>query len=154
MLYTNHEEILEQLAGPFAGLTNPAGQALELPPRCSVELGVTFLEYDKGKRLKASFPVPEKYSNPAGVLQGGFFGAYFDNVFGPLSYLAAGKPTTTLDLAVNFVRPAPPGKEITIECLVEGRGFQTLHMTGRARDTRGKLLATATTNLYILRPPK
>ena len=150
-LVQSHAEILKLLKG---SISTPGSVNLQIPPRCADELQVSFLEYEKNKRLKATFPVPEKYNNPAGILQGGFLSAYFDNVFGPFSFLVAKNPTTTLDLSVHYVRAINSGETVTIEVFLEGKGLQTMHMTGKAYIKKEKLAATASTTLMILRPPR
>ena len=125
--------------------------SLRLPPLCAEEFKIHYTEYIRGKSLTAVFPVPEKYCNPADVLQGGVLCAYFDNVFGPFAFLEARAYATSLDLNTNYIRPVKPNEEIRIHAEIKGRGKDTLNIYGEALNKKNKLLATATSNMYIFK---
>lgn len=143
-----NEAILQELKNASEEIIVPKGK-VEIPPRCAYELGAEFLEYTYKKELKVKFPIPEKYANPAGVLQGGFLTAMFDNSFGPLSYLVAKKPTTSLDIITHYVRPVKIGSSIIIIVNVVSRSKATLYMTADAYDSKNRLLGSASTNMMI-----
>ncbi|MEM7182107.1 MAG: PaaI family thioesterase [Spirochaetota bacterium] len=144
-----NENILQELSKASAAIANPRGTAVEVPPKCAYELQAEFLEYQFKKSLKLKFPVPEKYANPAGVLQGGFLTAMFDNSFGPLSYLVAKKPTTSLDIITHYVRPIKVNHPLFITVQVVSRSKATMYMTGDAFDEKDRLLGSASTNMMI-----
>jgi uncharacterized protein (TIGR00369 family) len=130
-----------------------SGPALQVPPNCLLEMEGRLLDYEPGRMLQAAFPASPRYANPMGTIQGGFIAAAFDNVLGPLSYLAAGRPCTTSSLSVNFIRAIRPGDEIRITARVISRSRQTLHLRAEAVNRAGKLAAVALTNLAVVKNP-
>jgi len=123
---------------------------LELPPPCFHDMQGEFLRYSSRKAILVSFPVLAKQLNPIGVMQGGYIAAAFDNTLGPLSYLAAQKPAVTLDMTQTYLRAARLDEKLYCEAEVITRGLKTLYMTASLVDTRGKLVATAQTQILIL----
>ncbi len=123
----------------------------EIPPKVFLEMQGRFIEYEENKLLKVAFPLQEKFNNPGGVMQGGILTAAFDNVFGPLSLLAAKQPTTTLELNTTFIRPlAPQDHEVIIEGRIVEMTKSYQIMDGRAYKPNGKLAATSYTRIVIL----
>ena len=130
-----------------------AAPGLKVPPPAFKELSGEFVSYVRKKEMVCSFYVEPRFSNPMGVFQGGFLAAAFDNTFGPLCYLAAGKPTTTLELSVSYIRMVKENQRITVQAKVVARGNQHIYLEGEAFDEEGKLLAKSTTQVLILRIP-
>jgi acyl-coenzyme A thioesterase PaaI-like protein len=83
-------------------------------------------------------------------MQGGFITAAFDNVFGPLSYLAARGVCTSIDIHTQFVRGIGAGDTLTVTAIVVSRGTSTIYMTGEALNSAKKVVAIANTNLLIV----
>ena len=69
-------------------------------------------------------------------MQGGFITAAFINVLGPLSYLIAKKPSVTLELTTNYIRPIMVGDVIIIQAHLVGKGFAAMHMSAGIGITR------------------
>ncbi|TGL65751.1 hotdog fold thioesterase [Leptospira sarikeiensis] len=130
-----------------------AAPNLMVPPPAFKELSGEFVSYVRKKEMVCSFYIEPRFSNPMGVFQGGFLAAAFDNTFGPLCYLAAGKPTTTLELSVSYIRMVKENQRITVQAKVVARGNQHIYLEGEAFDEEGKLLAKSTTQVLILRLP-
>ncbi len=127
------------------------GAKTPFPPPCFTSMEGTFLDYVSRKSLKVSFPVTSDTLNPQANMQGGFITAAFDNVFGPLSYLAARGACTTLDIHTQFIRGIGEGDTLYITAEVIARGPSTLFMTAEATNSAGKCIATSSTNLLIVR---
>lgn len=122
----------------------------QLPPHCFTTMKVKFLDYESRTMLKVSVPVTEEMLNPLRVMQGGFITAAFDNAFGPLSYLAARNPCTTLDLHTDYIRSITIGDTLTITARVIYRSGTALHLSAEAANNKGKLIATCTANMMII----
>ena len=122
-----------------------------LPPNCFTFMKADYVDYESRMILKISFPVLPEYLNPMLGMQGGFIVAAFDNVFGPLSYLSARMPCTTLDLHSNYIRPILVRDTLVITAKVVSRGLSTLHMSGEAANAKGKLIATCSTHMMIMK---
>jgi uncharacterized protein (TIGR00369 family) len=126
---------------------------ITLPPPSFVDMNAEIIEYVKNKSITVIFPVRTNQTNPMGFMQGGYIAAAFDNAFGPLSYLVAKKPVTTIDMNVQYIRGVANNQTVTVKASIEARGHTTIHMIGEMKTDKGKLLATATTNLLILKIP-
>ncbi len=146
------KESLSILAAELEEFKKHAGANMPFPPECFTSMKGEFLEYHSRKSLKVSFPVLATSLNPQKKMQGGFLTAAFDNVFGPLSYLAARTPCITLDIHTQFFRGLEAGDTVTIDAEVKARGTNSIYMTAEAFNSAMKLVATSTTNLLIVRP--
>jgi uncharacterized protein (TIGR00369 family) len=137
---------LPRLEEEVGRLQEMLGSSAVFPPPCFVSMNGEFTEYESRSSLTVTFPVTENLLNPVGAMQGGFITAALDNVMGPLSYLAMRSPASTLDIHTQYVRAVPAGDTLTVTARVVSMGPATLVMSAEARNTRGKLVATATAN--------
>jgi acyl-coenzyme A thioesterase PaaI-like protein len=142
---------LHTLTSELEQFKEGAGRDMPFPPPCFTSMQGEFLEYESRKSLKVSFPVLSDSLNPQGKMQGGFLTAAFDNVFGPLSYLAARAPCITLDIHTQFFRGLEVGDIVTILAEIVARGTGSIFMKAEASNSAGKLVATSTTNLLIVK---
>ncbi len=142
---------LSILANELREFKEKVGSKTPFPPPCFTSMRGEFLDYESRKSLKVSFPVIMDSLNPQAKMQGGFITAAFDNVFGPLSYLAARGPCTTLDIHTQFIRSVDEGDKLVITARVVARGLNTIYMTADAVNSTTKLIATSSTNLLIVR---
>jgi uncharacterized protein (TIGR00369 family) len=149
-----HEQILEQTIELIRSFPIPPGVELEMPPPSTRSLDIKFEEYAPAARsLRATVVVPERYANAVGLLQGGFLAAMFDDLIGPLSYLTAGGPTTTLDLTTQFMRPAFPGGRLSLSAEVRKPGRTAIFIAAEAHNEDGKLVATAVSTVQVISLP-
>lgn len=120
-------------------------------PPCLIEMMGEILEYQPGEnRLICTFPVQDKYANPMQTMQGGFIAAAFDNVFGPLSLLAGGKPSTTVSMQLTYHRPVLMGDKLIIAARAVKKGKRTLYMEAEGFNSQGDLVASAnSTWMYV-----
>jgi uncharacterized protein (TIGR00369 family) len=127
----------------------------DLMPNCFRFMDGEFLDYHAREMLKVRFPVKGEMLNPVMRMQGGFITAAFDNVFGPLSYVAARALCSTVDIQTHFLRGIEAGDFLTIQGRVVSRGTTIMHLTAEAFNGKGKLVATSTANMIIHRddPP-
>ncbi len=145
---SEHSAILQRL---MERIKAPPGVKLELPPPAFVEFQGEFVEYENRRSLRCRFPVMGKHLNPVGRLQGGFLAAAIDNTMGPLSYLAAGRATTTRDLHINYLRGLFEGEYLEVKATVIGRGFDTMLIEAQVFDAKERLVATSSSQVYMLR---
>ena len=81
--------------------------------------------------------------NPQGSMHGGLMGVGLDVSMGHLIHHVTGKPGITLDMRIQFMRPAMPGRvRCTGRFLKRGRAISA--MESRMTNEAGKLLAMAT----------
>jgi len=142
-------EASEQEYQPYGNLNVELGT----PPPCYLHMKARLVDYDPGLSLTVAFPVSESYLNPAGTMQGGFITAAFDNVFGPLCYLASGtRASAMVDINNSFHRPAFAGDELTITARVKTKGRTIIHLEAEACNQDQKLVASAHCNYMLTQP--
>ena len=124
---------------------------LSLPPPSFEEANAEIIEYTEGKSIVVRIPLYEKYNNPVGVILGGYLSMFFDLTFGPLAYLVAKKPTTSLDINTTFIRPMTSSDgAVTIKSSVVNMSRSYLLLDAHAFVSEVRLVATATSRLRIL----
>ncbi len=151
---TVHEQVLasmKQMQEKFA----QQGMELLLPPPSSSSLATRFIDIDPGKMLAAEFPFDMKFANPLGLFQGGFLCAAFDEVYGPLTYMAAGRPVVTIEMSTSFVRPfTKHDGVISIRAEIVAKTSSLLMLRAEAKNQEGKLIATSTSHSMIVNDRK
>jgi len=138
---------MKEMAEKFAALRI----TLELPPPSSKMLGTVYTGVDLGKMLEAEFKYDARFTNPLGMFQGGFLSAAFDEVFGPLTYMAAQTPVVTIEMSTSYVRPfTAETASVRIKAEVVSKTRSLLVLRAEAHSKDGKLIATATNHSMIL----
>lgn len=144
-----HEQVLQSMKD-MAAKYSAAGVQLLMPPPSVETLGTIYTEIDFGKMLAAETKFDIKFANPMQVYQGGFLSAAFDDVCGPLTYMATGKPVVTIELSTTFVRPFTAKDEaIAIKAVVVSRSKNLLVLRAEAFSRSGKLIATFSSHSLI-----
>ncbi|MFI6482164.1 PaaI family thioesterase [Nonomuraea sp. NPDC050663] len=97
-----------------------------------------------------AFKATEQFVNPVGVIQGGFLAAMLDDTLGPalVAGLGVGQFAPTLDLHVQFLRPARPGRLVGRGRVVQ-RGSEVCFLAGELAGPDGRLVAVATATARI-----
>jgi uncharacterized protein (TIGR00369 family) len=117
-------------------------------------LGFELLEIDPDAgTIKVQFEAKPDFANPLGNIQGGFLAAMLDDTMGPAltGTLKANEFAPTLELKVNYLKPARPGKLIGHGRVVS-RGGTIAFLSGELSSPRGELIATASATARILIP--
>lgn len=136
-------------SGPFWQFVDgrlPAPPAAEL-------LGLKVVRADADRaEFEATFEARPEFVNPAGKVQGGFLAAMLDETLGPAlaTTLAPDEFAPTLELKVNFLRPAAPGA-LTGQGRVVHRGGHIAFLAGELLSADGMTLATATATARVLK---
>ncbi|MGE5405904.1 MAG: PaaI family thioesterase [Candidatus Saccharibacteria bacterium] len=130
-------------------------QQLGTPPNCARFISGQPYDYVPGKSLTMIFPVQEEYLNPGQTMQGGIITAAFDNVFGPLCWLATGTPATAMvSINTTYHRPIFAGDELKVIASVMYKGKTAIQLSAEAFNSQDKLIAAATcTYIYVNRAP-
>ncbi|HKQ16801.1 MAG TPA: PaaI family thioesterase [Steroidobacteraceae bacterium] len=122
------------------------------PPPAAVTLGFKLLDIDPDRgTIRVQFEGKREFLNPMGVVQGGFVAAMLDDTLGPalVCTLPPGHFAPTIELKVNFIKPAPLGVLIGEGRLV-ARGGTIAFLAGELRTGGGELVATATATARIV----
>jgi len=122
-------------------------------PPAAETLGWTMEDIDPATgTVRVAFDAKPAFCNPMGNVQGGFLAAMLDDTMGPalVATLAPGEFAPTLELKVNFLRPARPGRLVGTGRVVH-RGGTVAFLAGDLSDAEGNLLATASATARIVR---
>ena len=141
----NQEQFFQLMNGPLAD------SSVQIPPESFEDMNIEVIEYEPEQSIKITAPLYSKYNNPAGTILGGYLPVFFDLAFGPLSFLVAKKPTTTLDLNTSYHRPITTDDEkVIVQAYVVNSSRSYLYMEAKAFNPAGKLVATSSSRLRIL----
>lgn len=125
------------------------------PPPAATTLGWQLREVDPERgTIETSFEAGEGFLNPIGSIQGGFLAAMLDDTLGPalVATLEPGWFAPTLDLQVQYHRPARPGRLIG-RGSVAHRTRDIAYLRGELVDEDDRVVATATATALIKRMP-
>lgn len=120
------------------------------PPRAALTLGLKFTRVDADAGIvEVDFDGKPEFTNPAGVVQGGFLAAMLDDTMGPAlaAQLGKGEFAPTLNLNVSFHRPARVGTLHGIGRVVR-RGRDICFLAGELFQG-GELVASATATAIV-----
>jgi uncharacterized protein (TIGR00369 family) len=122
------------------------------PPPAAILLGWQLINVDPDAgTIKVAFAASEQMLNPMGNVQGGFLAAMLDDTLGPalVATLSEDEWAPTVDLNVQFLRPAKPGQLVGTGRVVR-RGRDIAFLAGELRDGV-EVVATATASALIRR---
>jgi uncharacterized protein (TIGR00369 family) len=121
---------------------------LETPPAATL-LGWKALELKPG-HVRVRYTARPEFGNPQGAIQGGFLAAMLDDAMGPALFtlLGADQFAPTIEIKVNFLRPARPGP-IIAEGRVVHRTRSLAFLEGTLATEDGELIATGTATARI-----
>ena len=148
---TVHHEWLKAIEQTKLNLSKQ-GIQLQLPPPSLDELKIEYLEIIPGKIIKGKAPFQKKFTNPIHTFQGGFLTAIMDDHFGPLAYLSAGSPCTTLSMSMTFLKAFIEKDEYClIEAEVMKKSKSFIFMRGIMRSINGDIFAHSESHVTILK---
>ncbi|MFQ5613645.1 MAG: PaaI family thioesterase [Anaerolineae bacterium] len=112
--------------------------------------GVVIESYDDDQAT-LSMPIQESMLNPNGTLHGAVAYALADTGMGLAAYrtVQAGQGTATVEMKINYVRPATEGR-ISAACRVLHRGRTLILTSAEVRNEAGHLIASATATYFII----
>lgn len=144
-----HQQVMNSMK-EMAETFNSSGVKLQLPPPSSIAVGTTYIGLDYGKSITAKIPFEARFANPLSMYQGGFLCAAFDEVFGPLTYMAAGRPAVALEMSTTFIRPFIASDEfIEVKAELVSKTRTILVLKAEATNSQGKLVAIARNHSVI-----
>jgi uncharacterized protein (TIGR00369 family) len=121
-------------------------------PPAAVTLGFKLLDVDPDAgTIRVQFDGKHEFLNPMGNIQGGFLSAMLDDTLGPalVATLPPDHFAPTIELKVNFIRPAKPGPLIGTGRVVS-KGGTIAFLAGELSTEQGELIATATATARIV----
>jgi uncharacterized protein (TIGR00369 family) len=140
------DPVLKDLIEDFKNMKN------ESTVLCFSDMEPRFIDYRHKEFFTAAFPVLDRYLNPRKTMQGGFITAAFDNAFGALAYYSYNhRLMATIDISTSFHYPIYSDDELIITTRMISMGNTIASMRGEAVDRNGRIIATASTNMLILK---
>jgi acyl-coenzyme A thioesterase PaaI-like protein len=115
-------------------------------------LQIEYLEILPGKKMVGKIPFQKRFTNPIYTYQGGMLAAAMDDLFGPLSYITAERPCTTLSLNTTFLRAFTEKMGhaiITATVLNKTKSF--IFMRAEVHSLDGQMIAHGESHVAILR---
>jgi uncharacterized protein (TIGR00369 family) len=140
-------KLIQEMAEQFKA----NGLELDMPPNSMKTHGTVYTYFEPGKVLSAEFPFDERFTNPMKMYQGGFLCAALDDVFGPLTYMAAKAPAVTVQMNTTFIRPfTAKDKKMVIRAEVVSQSTSLLVLQAEVKTIEGKLIAISNNQSFIL----
>lgn len=85
---------------------------MQVPPNSDLTLGMRCLEKATPGRCTWRMTADERFANPAGIMQGGFLGAFADSAMGAaaVTFVQGRKVfAANAEMKISFLAPVPPG---------------------------------------------
>jgi uncharacterized protein (TIGR00369 family) len=123
------------------------------PPPAASTLGFQLIDVDPQQgTINIQFDAKQEFLNPMGNVQGGFLAAMLDDTLGPALVATLPKDhfAPTIELKVNFIRPAKLGRIVGTGRVV-AKGGTIAFLAGELKTEQGELLATATATARIVK---
>lgn len=130
---------------------------MQVPPNCDLTLGMVCVDKSEPGRTVWRMRADERFSNTAGIVQGGFVGAFADSAMGASAVtfaLAAGARkvfVANAEMKASFLRPVPVGCELSCEASVVSGGERVVFVEASVSDSEGRLVARASST-YVITP--
>ncbi len=127
---------------------------MQVPPNCDLTLGMVCLDKTEPGRTTWHMPADERFTNPAGILQGGFLAACCDSAMGAAAVTAVrGRRVfaANAEMKVSFLAPVRPGGMLTCHAWIVSAGSRVAFAEAEVVDDGGRIVARASST-YILTP--
>ncbi|HEY3842629.1 MAG TPA: PaaI family thioesterase [Acidimicrobiales bacterium] len=134
---------------------------MQVPPNSDLTLGMVCVDKSVPGRCTWRMTADERFANPAGIMQGGFLGAFADSAMGAaaVTFVEGRKVfAANAEMKISFLAPVPPGAALwcTAEVVSGGRRVAFVEAGIVAReaggdgDGDGRLVARASST-YVFR---
>ena len=131
-----------------------ADPRVQVPPNCDLTLGMVCVDKTVPGTTVWQMPADERFTNPVGVLQGGFLAACCDSAMGAATVTwAKGRKvfSANAEMKVSFLAPVRPGGTLTCTSRVVSGGGRVAFVEAEVTDDEGRLVAKASST-YLLTP--
>lgn len=128
-----------------------------MPPNCDLTLGIVVSEKATPGTTRWQMRADERFTNPAGTVQGGFLAAFCDSAMGAsavtFSRAASEGPVgvANAELKASFLRPVRPGEDLSCEATVVSGGSRLLFCEATVTNGDGEVVVRASST-YVLSP--
>jgi uncharacterized protein (TIGR00369 family) len=127
---------------------------MQVPPNCDLTLGMVCVDKSEPGITVWEMSADERFTNPAGLIQGGLLGAFCDSAMGASSVtFAAGRKvfSANAEMKVSFLASVRPGGVLTCRARVVSGGSRIAFVEAEVADAEGRLVAKASST-YVYTP--
>jgi uncharacterized protein (TIGR00369 family) len=135
----------------------PARHRLQVPPNSDLTLGMVCVDKSIPGRCTWRMAADERFANPAGIMQGGFLGAFADSAMGAAAVTSVeGRKVfaANAEMKISFLAAVPPGATLICTAEVVSGGsrvaFVEASVVARVAGDEERLVARANST-YIFR---
>jgi uncharacterized protein (TIGR00369 family) len=124
---------------------------MQVPPNCDLTLGLRCVDKSTPGHTVWEMRADERFTNPAGTIQGGFLAAMLDSAMGASAVTAlAGRKArvANAEMKVSYLRSATVGSLLTCDAQCVEAGSTVLFVEATVRDDAGRDIARASST-YI-----
>jgi uncharacterized protein (TIGR00369 family) len=129
---------------------------MQVPPNSDLTLGMTCVDKTTPGRCVWRMQADERFANPAGIMQGGFVGAFADSSMGAAAVTWVQERRvfcSNAEMKISFLAAVPPGAELTCTAEVVSGGrrvsFVEASVTARVESEGEERLVARATSTYI-----
>lgn len=133
---------------------SPTDRRIQVPPSCDLTLGMVCLDKSVPGRTVWRMEAAERFSNPAGIMQGGFVAAFADSSMGAsaVTFLETRRAfVANAELKVSFLRPVRIGSTLTCTAEVVSGGRSVSFVQAEVVDDEERVVLRATST-YVYTP--
>lgn len=134
---------------------------LQIPPNCDLTLGMVCTDKSEPGRTTWRMPADERFANTAGIMQGGFLGAFADSAMGAsaVTFALRQRPAgesrrfscANVEIKTSFLRAVAVGGVLTCDATVVSGGERVVFCEAEVRDDEARLVAKASST-YVITP--
>jgi uncharacterized protein (TIGR00369 family) len=131
-----------------------ADPGVQVPPNCDLTLGMVCIDKSEPGRTTWQMPADERFTNPVGLIQGGFLAACCDSAMGAatVTWAQGAKVfSANAEMKISFLRPVRAGGTLTCASRVVSGGKRVAFVEADLTDDEGRLVAKASST-YLLSP--
>lgn len=120
---------------------------VQVPPPCDLTLGMVCVDKSEPGRTVWVMDADERFSNPAGIIQGGFLAAFADSAMGAsaVTYIDGRRKVfaANAEVKISFLRPVSVGQQLRCVATVIKGGDRIAFVEAEVLDGRERLVAKA-----------
>ena len=129
---------------------------MQVPPNSDLTLGMTCVDKTTPGRCVWRMQADERFANPAGIMQGGFVGAFADSSMGAAAVTWVRERRvfcSNAEMKISFLGAVPPGADLTCTATVVSGGrrvaFVEASVTAVVAGHEEERLVARATSTYI-----
>lgn len=126
---------------------------MQVPPNSDLTLGMVCMDKSQPGHSVWRMAADERFANPAGIMQGGFLGAFCDSVMGAAAVTFVGTRkvfAANAEMKISFLAPVPIGATLTCDARVVSGGGRVAFVESTVTTADGTMVARATST-YLFR---